>query len=104
MYHNIPASVNIQEEAKVIFRVQLGVTSKMPEPGSKVVRDFPDVEGIKLEDGKIRLYTGKYETFSETEERVKNAIAKGYKYATVVAFYKGKRINVDKALQLIYEQ
>jgi hypothetical protein len=95
---------DIQEQQKVVFRIQLGTATKMPDAGSKAVKDFPDVEGIKLEDGVIRLYTGKYETFSETEDHVKLAISKGYKYAAVVAFYKGKRISVDKALEIIYEE
>lgn len=86
----------------MIFRIQLGLVTKEPAANAKVRQDFPDVEVITLEDGKMRLYTGRFVTFSETEAPVKEAIAKGYKYATVVAFYRGKSISINKALELIY--
>jgi hypothetical protein len=91
-----------QEDNTVVFRIQLGTSIKFPDAGSPFRKDFPDVEGIKLEDGVIRVYTGKFETYNEAKEYLPQVQEKGYKYAYVVAFYKGKRITVDEAIQLIY--
>jgi hypothetical protein len=48
------------------------------------------------------VYTGKYETYNEALEGLDDAQAKGYKYAVVVGFHNGKRVSVDKALNIIY--
>lgn len=92
----------IQDNQQVVFRIQLGVATKMPDSASIFRKDFEDIEGIELEDGKIRVYTGKFETYHEASEFLESVKAKGYKYATVVAFYKGKRISTDKAMEIIY--
>ncbi len=86
----------------VIFRIQLGMSSKMPDESSIFRKHFSDIEGIELEDGKIRVFTGKYETFHKAESQLEAVKSKGYKYATIVAFHKGKRISTDKAMEIIY--
>ena len=78
-----------QGNNSVIFRIQLGMSSKMPDESSIFRKHFGDIEGIELEDGKIRVFTGKFETFHEAESQLEAVKSKGYKYATIVAFYKG---------------
>jgi len=91
-----------QEEHHVVFRIQLGTASKMPDNNSLFKKHFSDAEGVMLEDSIIRIYTGNYETYNEAKEHLPAVKEKGYKYAYVVAFHKGKRITVDEAMQIIY--
>ena len=91
-----------QENYEVVFRIQLGISTKMPDEHSIFRKHYTDIEGVELEDGKIRVYTGKYETYNEALEGLDDAQAKGYKYAVVVGFHNGKRVSVDKALNIIY--
>lgn len=91
-----------QDNHEVVFRIQLGISTKMPDENSIFKKHYTDIEGVELEDGKIRVYTGKYETYNEALEGLDNAHAKGYKYAVVVGFHKGKRVSIDKALNIIY--
>jgi hypothetical protein len=91
-----------QDNHTVVFRIQLGTATKMPDNNSPFRKHFADVEGVMLEDSIIRVYTGKYETYNEAREVLPAVQAKGYKFAYVVAFHKGKRITVDEAMQIIY--
>jgi len=91
-----------QDNHIVVFRIQLGTATKMPDNNSLFKKHFADAEGVMLEDSMIRIYTGKYETFHEAEEILPAVKAKGYKFAYIVAFHKGKRITVDEAMQIIY--
>ncbi len=97
----VSSSLFAQEKREVIFRVQIGTAGKMPDENSKFKKDYADAEGVRLDDGMIRVYVGKYETYHEAKERLAEVTTK-YPTAYVVGFYKGDRITVDKAMEIIY--
>lgn len=91
-----------QQSHTVIFRIQIGTSAKMPDENSKFKKDFTVAEGVRLEDGLIRVYVGSFETYNEAKLQLQAAKDKGYPTAYVVAFHEGKRISVDKAIDIIY--
>lgn len=91
-----------QSPTMPLFRIQIGTASKMPDEQSKFKKDFAEAEGVRLDDGMIRVYVGTFDTYHEAKEKLASVKEKGYETAYVVAFYKGKRISVDEAITIIY--
>lgn len=90
--------VDATNEAPV-FKIQLAMSStNLPlEP-----YNFKGLTNVKMyQEAKMFKYTyGEYATLDEANKALPSVRAKGYKDAFVIAFLKGKRIDVNKAAQI----
>jgi len=83
----------------LFFTVQVGVYNR-PVKQEKLP-GFTELFTSKSEKGQIRYSSGKFQLVEEAKNRRKEAIEKGVADAFVVAYYKGKRITLADANQLI---
>ena len=92
----------VQDEYEFTFRIQVAASSKPLSKSSKLYKDLPEIEGVKFEDGYIRYFYGKYETFYSAKNDLGIVKEKGYKDAYIICIHKGKRLTVDEAIDMIY--
>lgn len=94
-----PAQATIPAEARIVFRIQVGLTARPSEA------TYSDVEGIRMvrrPDGKYAYYYGAYPTHAEAQAACRNfrATHPRYRDAFVVALQGGQRISVQEAVRL----
>ena len=101
-YLNIP---NIKEaeygenSQHLFFTVQVGVFNK-PITNNQL-KQFDDLVTFKTENGQFRYSSGMFENVNDAKNHKIQANVKGVPDAYVVAYYKGKRISIAEANNLI---
>lgn len=93
---------SFQDEYEFTFRIQVASSTKAIPENSKIYEDIAGLEGVQFEDGYIRYFAGKYETYFLAKEELQKIQAKGYKDAYVICMHKGKRMTADEAIMMIY--
>ena len=86
----------------VLFRVQITSSSKKIPLNSRKFKDMSNVFEYES-NGMFKYAVGNCVTMDEAIELQKKVKAKVYNDAFIVAFYKGERVSVKKAKQLIKE-
>jgi N-acetylmuramoyl-L-alanine amidase len=86
----------------VLFRVQITSSSKKIPLNSRKFKDMPNVFEYES-NGMYKYAVGNCTTMEEAVELQKKVKARVYNDAFVVAFFKGNRVSVKKAKQLIKE-
>lgn len=89
-------------EYDVLFRVQITSSSKKIPLNSRKFKDMPNVFEYES-NGMYKYAVGNCVTMDEAATLQKQVKAKVYNDAFVVAFYKGERVSVKKAKELIAE-
>ncbi len=95
-------STAVESIEPLFFTVQIGVYNKPIKNGQLTA--FDELYTSKSEKGQIRYATGKFEDVELAKQRRVEAVQKGVADAFVVAYYKGKRITIAQANQLIAEK
>jgi N-acetylmuramoyl-L-alanine amidase len=96
-------NTEIVEESPLIynditFKVQIAASSKALEPKSYNFRGLSEISREKI--GRIyKYYYGSTSDYNKIKELQKNAKAKGYKDAFIVAYKERERIDVSEALK-----
>ncbi len=98
----IAASSSENKEAGIVFKVQLAAGSKPIETKPYNFNGLKGVERVK-QDKYYKYYFGNTSEYIEIQSLKRKAIEKGYLTAFIVAFKKGKEIEIDKALKHIAE-
>jgi hypothetical protein len=88
-----------EEQEHLFFTVQIGVYNK-PISNNQLTA-FSQLVTFKSEKGQIRYSSGMFENLNDAKTHRKEAIARGITDAFVVAYYKGKRISIVEANNLI---
>ena len=85
---------------EVVFKIQLASSTNKIEPKSYNFKGLRNVELKK--DGKYyRYYYGETNSYASIKKSLKKAKTKGYKDAFVMGFVDGKRVDLQKAIQLV---
>lgn len=104
-YHSGPEITKKQEGSKadLLIKVQITSSSKKIPLNS---RKFSGLKNMKeYEEGGIYKYTsGEFESIELATDEQKKIQELGYKDAFIVAFYKGERISIKKAREIIAEK
>lgn len=89
----------VSNNSNVVFKIQLASSTNKIEPKSY---NFKGLRGVELKkDGKYyRYYYGATGSYSDIKNSLKTAKAKGYKDAFVMGFVDGKRVDLQKAIDL----
>ena len=90
------------KDLDVLFRVQITSSSKKILLNSRKFKDMPKVFEYQS-NGMYKYAVGNCATMEEAAALQKKVKAKVYNDAFVVAFYKGERVSVKKAKELIAE-
>lgn len=94
----VPATA-VETRLGLFFTVQIGVYSK---PATmKQLNYVSPLITKKLPNGQIRYSTGMFTSIEAAEPKRKEALAKGVKHAYVTAYYKGERITIAEAKELL---
>lgn len=94
----VPATA-VETRLGLFFTVQIGVYSK---PATmKQLNYVSPLITKKLPNGQIRYSTGMFTSLEAAEPKRKEALAKGVKHAYVTAYYKGERITIAEAKELL---
>ncbi|MFT6747114.1 MAG: N-acetylmuramoyl-L-alanine amidase [Glaciecola sp.] len=101
--HNKEIKVDLSEAGEVpdlLIKVQITSSSKKIPLNS---RKFSKVKGVEeFVDKEMYKYSvGQFEEFKEASKAQKEAREKGFKDAFLIAFYKGKKISIRKAREII---
>jgi hypothetical protein len=88
-----------EEQEHLFFTVQIGVYNK-PISNNQLA-EFSKLVTFKTDKGKIRYSSGMFENLNDAKIHRKEALARGIKDAFIVAYYKGKRISIVEANNLI---
>lgn len=92
-------SQNSIEEAALVYKIQIGVFRNKPD--QLMLDKLSDVTNEIMEgSGLAKYYSGRYSTYKEAIENVKNVREVGFEGAFVVAFNKGEKILITKARDL----
>jgi hypothetical protein len=83
----------------LFFTVQIGVYNKPIKNGQ--LNAFNELYTSRSEKGQIRYATGKFSDLELAKQRRVEAVQNGVADAFIVAYYKGKRITIAQANQLI---
>jgi hypothetical protein len=97
-YNSNRIEVDPKMSGGVIYRVQIGSFSKLPE-GTKLKGLYP-VTAMKLNNGLYRCSVGEFRTYKEAKLTQKEVRATGFSDAFLIAFYEGQKISVSKAINL----
>ena len=101
-YNQLPGAVEataVESLQSLFFTVQVGVVNRPMKP-----EQLPDLTNLftsRNEKGLLRYSTGKFNSLDLAKETRKEAVRKGVADAFIVAYYKGKRITIAQANQLI---
>ena len=82
----------------VIFKVQLAATSRKLDPKPSNFKGMKDIAREK-EDGLYKYYYGESSDYNKIQVMKTFAQQKGYPSAYIVAFKKGKKVNVSEVLK-----
>ncbi|MEX2485212.1 MAG: hypothetical protein WED10_11650, partial [Brumimicrobium sp.] len=103
-YNKAPGAAEAEAAEKkmgLYYTVQIGVYNK-PVPHKQLYNITPLITK-RLSNGQIRYSTGVYDGLYNAREKRAAAIDSGIVDAYIVAYYKGKRISVSQAEELIQE-
>ena len=84
------------------FTVQIGVFDSPAR--SNEIHDMPDLITTLLPNGQIRYSSGRFNSEAKAKAALPYAVNNGILDAFVTAYYKGKRIPVSKARELLEEK
>ncbi|MDX1652418.1 MAG: SPOR domain-containing protein [Brumimicrobium sp.] len=95
------AAVAIASETRegLFYTVQVGVFDKPVSSGE--IQNLPNLITTLLPNGQIRYSTGHYQSESEAQDAISEAVSKGFSDAFVTAYYKGERIPLYQAKELL---
>jgi N-acetylmuramoyl-L-alanine amidase len=86
--------------SEVIFKIQLASSTNKIEPKSYNFKGLRNVE-LKKDGRYYRYYYGETNSYDSIKKSLKTAKTKGYKDAFVMGFVDGKRVDLQKAIQLV---
>jgi hypothetical protein len=89
----------VETKMGLFFTVQVGVYNK-PIKAEQLYNIEP-LMTRRLDNGQIRYSTGMFDNVEEAQIKRKYAVDKGVKDAFIVAYYKGERITVKQAQELL---
>lgn len=87
-------------KAEVVFKVQFATSTEKKSPDSPMFKDMQDVDTY-YRDGVYRYTVGREDNLASATYLQNKMRSKGYKDAFVIAFYKGERISMKEAQELI---
>ena len=101
---SIPAATNIDPNSTeanldLYYTVQVAVYNK-PLNGDNI-NGVKELLVTKTEKGQFRYSSGEFTSFADARQRKNEVITKGITDAYVVAYYRGKRISIGEANQLL---
>jgi hypothetical protein len=91
----------IEKYSGLFFTIQLGVFNR-PATASSVY-NVDELMTLRLPNGQIKYTAGMYNSFEDALVKKQNVIEKGIKDPFITAYYKGSRITLDDAQQLIID-
>jgi hypothetical protein len=86
----------------LFFTVQIGVYNRPAR--SNEIGDMPDLITTLLPNGQIRYSSGMFKSRAAASNRIPMARERGFSDAFVTAYYKGERIPLEKAEELLREK
>ena len=92
-------AVAVESLEALFFTVQVGVYNKPIK--QEQLPGFTELFTSKSAKGQIRYSSGKFQSVEDAKTRRKEAVEKGVADAFIVAYYKGNRITIAEANQLI---
>lgn len=92
-------TVTSTKSSRVVFKIQLASSTNKIEPKSYNFKGLKNVE-IKKDGRYYRYYYGATPSYSQIKRSLKTAKSKGYKDAFVMGFVNGKRVDLQKAINL----
>ncbi len=101
-YNKAPGAVPakaVEAHLGLFFTVQIGVYSKPAT--SKQLNFVTPLITKKLPNGQLRYSSGMYSSIEAAEPKRKEILEKGVKHAYVTAYYKGERITIAEAKELL---
>lgn len=87
------------DSVDVLFKIQISSMDEYLTPGAKFSKKFGRVNEY-IHNGKHRYTIGEFKTFETASKTLNEINNDGYKDAFLVAFFKGQRISMDKALSI----
>lgn len=103
-YNEAPGAADadpIEIKQGLFFTVQIGVFNR--PVGPEFTHGMDELLTIRLPNGQIRYASGMFDSVEEALPRREKALANGVKGAFVTAYYKGERIPLWQAKQLLAE-
>ena len=97
--NNKPKPVTSSSNKKVEFKIQLASSTNKIEPKSYNFKGLRNVQ-IKKDGKYYRYYYGTTGSYTQIKKSLKTAKGKGYKDAFVMGFVDGKRVDLQKAIEL----
>ena len=91
----------IEKYSGLFFTIQLGVYNRPATSAS--LNNVDQLMTLLLPNGQIKYTAGMFESFEDAIIKKKNVIEKGFKDPFITAYYKGNRITLDDAQQLIID-
>ena len=82
----------------VVFKVQIASSSKKIKPASYNFKGLKNVGRVKV-GSRYKYYYGKTSDYIKVQKLKKQAAKKGYNSSFIVAFKRGKKISVKRALR-----
>ena len=101
-YNKAPGAVSakaVEAHLGLFFTVQIGVYSK--PANSKQLNFVTPLITKKLPNGQLRYSSGMYSSIEAAEPKRKEILDKGVKHAYITAYYKGERITIAEAKELL---
>ncbi len=101
-YNKAPGAVPakaVEAHLGLFFTVQIGVYSK--PANSKQLNFVTPLITKKLPNGQLRYSSGMYSSIEAAEPKRKEILEKGVKHAYITAYYKGERITIAEAKELL---
>ena len=101
-YNKSPGAVSakaVEAHLGLFFTVQIGVYSK--PANSKQLNYVTPLITKKLPNGQLRYSSGMYSSIEAAEPKRIEILEKGVKHAYITAYYKGERITITEAKELL---
>jgi len=101
-YNKAPGAVAakaVEAHLGLFFTVQIGVYSK--PASSKSLNYITPLITKKLPNGQLRYSSGMFQSIEAAEPKRKEVLVKGVHHAYITAYYKGERITLAEAKELL---
>ena len=85
----------------IYFTVQIGAVAKNSSSNSSRFDEVTDVRKVEGNDNYTRYFVGKTSSFAEAQTIRKQIVSKGFNDAFITAYYKGNKISVKEAQDLL---
>jgi hypothetical protein len=95
---NVVKATDVKELKGLFYTVQIGVYNS--EVSKARLKNLPDIVSAHI-NNQVRYSSGKYCTPEQASVAKNNAVAKGISDAFVTAYYKGERITLSQAKDLV---